>query len=275
MAHTINKEGTLYEVSQGQVSVDGTLHPVSVGYANVNGELKEIGFASYDPVFANNTWEQIIEACQTNRVPDTWAVGDSKIVDETATYQHSLVIIGKNHDQYADGSGYAPLTFQFKDAYRSSDSITDDTLDGSETYAYHWVGTDLYTRFNTKANNNYWPMPTLLRDAVKQVLKPCSTVYSGWGTELKPTYLFPLSEAEIVSSGYRSDWTEGTQYEYYSDNLEATRVKYRVGSTTKVEWWTRTSRTNTGPSYITIRTTGRTSSQDPDSKYYLCPGLCF
>ena len=30
---------------------------------------------SYDPVFANNTWEQIIAACQANEVPDTCSSG--------------------------------------------------------------------------------------------------------------------------------------------------------------------------------------------------------
>ena len=32
---------------------------------------------SYSDVFADNTWEQIISACQANEVPDTWAADGS------------------------------------------------------------------------------------------------------------------------------------------------------------------------------------------------------
>lgn len=35
-------------------------------------------FASYDPVFANNSWASIKNACQNNRIPSTWQVGDTK-----------------------------------------------------------------------------------------------------------------------------------------------------------------------------------------------------
>ena len=35
----------------------------------------------YSDVFADNTWEQIIAACQANQVPDTWvADGSWKVV---------------------------------------------------------------------------------------------------------------------------------------------------------------------------------------------------
>ena len=34
---------------------------------------------TYKANFADNTWAQIIDACHKNKVPDTWAVGNSKV----------------------------------------------------------------------------------------------------------------------------------------------------------------------------------------------------
>ena len=71
---------------------------------------------SYPKNFANATWAQIIDACHKNKVPATWVVGNSKtmLIDGT---EYQIDIIGKNHDDYADGSGKAPLTFQLHDYY--------------------------------------------------------------------------------------------------------------------------------------------------------------
>lgn len=76
---------------------------VVVGTANVD-------LAMIDPVFGNNSWAAIIKACQEKQVPNTWNVGDScNMTINNKTY--AIDIIGKNHDDYADGSGKAPLPF--------------------------------------------------------------------------------------------------------------------------------------------------------------------
>lgn len=63
---------------------------------------------SYDPVFANNSWEQIIAACQNNEVPDTWVADGSCYKDMLiGGKNYRIDIIGKNHDTYASG-GTAP-----------------------------------------------------------------------------------------------------------------------------------------------------------------------
>ena len=66
--------------------------------------------------FADNDWASIIAACHSGSVPSTWVVGNSKTMTiNGASYQ--VDIIGKNHDDYADGSGKAPLTFQMHTCY--------------------------------------------------------------------------------------------------------------------------------------------------------------
>lgn len=71
---------------------------------------------TYKANFADNTWEQIIDACHKNKVPATWVVGSQKAMTINGT-AYAIDIIGKGHDDYADGSGKAPLTFQLHDCY--------------------------------------------------------------------------------------------------------------------------------------------------------------
>lgn len=116
-AHKTLVNGTVYTVKGGKCMVNGTVYNILKGRTLIGGTGYDITFApSYDPVFANNTWEQIIEACHNNEVPDTWKVADQKPMTINGV-DYQIDIIGKNHDDYSDGSGKAPLTFQLHDCY--------------------------------------------------------------------------------------------------------------------------------------------------------------
>lgn len=62
---------------------------------------------SVDPVFANNSWAGVVTACRRGNVPSAWAVGDSMLMT-IGGVDYQVDIIGKSHDDYADGSGKAP-----------------------------------------------------------------------------------------------------------------------------------------------------------------------
>ena len=71
----------------------------------------------YDPVFSKNSWADIIAACQSGQVLDTWVADGSCYKDMLiGGKNYRIDIIGKNHDTYASG-GTAPLTFQMHDCY--------------------------------------------------------------------------------------------------------------------------------------------------------------
>ena len=100
-----------------------------------------------DPVFANNDWSAIIAACQSGSVPDTWAVGASKeMTINNKAYQ--IDIIGKDHDDYADGSGKAPLTFQLHDCYSQA-------------------------KMHGSTGNNNWKTMTMRTSTLPAILKRC------------------------------------------------------------------------------------------------------
>lgn len=71
-AHKTLINGTIYTVQGGKCMVNGTVYNIKKGRTLINGTGYDITFKpSYDPVFANNTWEQIIAACHNNEVPET------------------------------------------------------------------------------------------------------------------------------------------------------------------------------------------------------------
>ena len=179
----------------------------------------------YDPVFANNTWAQIIDACHKNQVPETWTVGSKKAMTIDGT-DYVIDIIGKGHDDYADGSGKAPLTFQLHDCFES-----DIAMNNSPTAIGDWASCDM-RRF-------YMPyflglMPTEVQNGIREVNKPSAGSQS---TTINTTAdkLFLLSEIEIFGRVTCSASGEGTQYDYY----KAGNSKVKKLNGDNYDWWER------------------------------------
>ena len=176
--------------------------------------------------FADATWEQIIEVCQTGAVPDTWEVGDQKAMTINGT-DYAIDIIGKNHDTYSDGSGTAPLTFQMHDCYGTKYTMSkwSDNTGG-------WKECDMR---NTHLSTILSLMPSEVQAGIKEVNKKSG---AGQGTTTINTTadkLFLLSEIEIFGSVTYSVAGEGSQYAYYSAGNS--KIKNLNGSAQN--WWLR------------------------------------
>lgn len=222
-AHKALINGTAYTVKSGKCMVNGTVYNILKGRTLIGGTGYDISFAPpYDPVFANNTWEQIIEACHNNEVPDTWAVGNSKpMTIDGAEYQ--IDIIGKNHDTYTAG-GKAPLTFQMHDCYKLKKAMHNTT-----TNSKGWSRCDMR---ETNLPIILKQMPTEVQSGIREVNKLTSESRTIVTTADK---LFLLSEIEIFGSDENSGKGEGTQYNYYKAGNS--KVKNYIDSA--IEWWER------------------------------------
>ncbi len=218
---TVEETGT-WTVTAATASTTKTADVV-VGTANVD-------LVMIDPVFANNSWAAIIKACQEKQVPNTWNVGDScNMTINNTTY--AIDIIGKNHDDYADGSGKAPLTFQMHTTY-----ATQYKMNGAESNSCGWVNCLVRTY-------NAFPklrqvMPAEVVAAMKAVTKKTSAGSASSTIDTTEDTLFLLSEIEVQGTRTFSYAGEGTQYEYYktASNREKDRAWYlrspRLNSTT-------------------------------------------
>lgn len=223
-AHKTRVNGTVYTVKSGKCMVGGTVYNILKGRTLIDGTGYDITFKpSYDPVFANNTWEQIIAACHNNEVPDTWKVADHKPMT-IGGVDYQIDIIGKKHDDYSDGSGKAPLTFQLHDCYELKKAMHNTT-----TNSKGWSMCDMR---ETNLPIILKQMPTEVQSGIREVNKLTSESRTIVTTADK---LFLLSEIEIFGSDENSGKGEGTQYNYYKAGNS--KVKNYIDSA--IEWWER------------------------------------
>lgn len=180
----------------------------------------------YDPVFANNTWAKIIDACHKNQVPETWVVGNQKAMTINGT-DYPIDIIGKNHDNYSDGSGKAPLTFQLHDCYDETKN-----MNSSNTNSGGWKSCAMRS---THLPAILALMPTEVQNGIREVNKLTSAGSQSATINTTADKLFLLSEIEIFGSVSYSKSGEGTQYDYY----KAGNSKVKKFNGSAHYWWER------------------------------------
>ena len=262
MAHKTLVNGTVYEVKGGKCLVNGTVYSINKGRTIIGGTGYDINFEpSYDPVFANNTWEQIIEACHNNEVPDTWKVADQKPMTINGV-DYQIDIIGKNHDTYTAG-GTAPLTFQMHDCYWT-------------TYAMNSSNTNVGGWTSCAMRSTHLPailalMPTEVQNGIREVNKLTSAGSQSDTINTTADKLFLLSEIEIFGSVSYSKSGEGTQYDYYKAGNS--NVKNYNGDA--YEWWERSPYDSDSSGFCFVDSGGGADYYDAISEDGVAFGFCF
>lgn len=218
---------------------------------------------SYDPVFANNTWEQIIAACQANEVPDAWAAYGSCYKDMTINGKaYRIDIIGKNHDTYAAG-GTAPLTFQMHDCYTET-----KRMNSSNTNSGGWQNSAMRTTHLPAILNM---MPAEVKAAIRDVQKKSSAGNQSSSIQTTNDKLFLLSEIEIFGSTPYSFAGEGKQYAYYQAGNS--KVKNLSGGANY--WWERSPLFSNSTAFCSIDRSGNASADTANTSRGVAFGFCF
>ena len=211
--------------------------------------------------FADNTWETIIKACQNNRVPDSWAVGDQKTMTINGV-GYVIDIIGKNHDDYSDGSGKAPLTFQLHDCVP-----TTYQMNSSNTNSGSWENSGIR---NTHLPAFFATMPIEVQAAIKEVNKLTSAGEQRSTIVTTADKLFLLSEIEVIGSTTYSYGGEGSRYAYYVTGVEAKRVNGSINY-----WWTRSPERQATASFCMISGLGTSHNGNAINDYGVSFAFCF
>lgn len=261
--HKTLVNGTAYEVKGGKCMVNGTAYDIKKGRTLIGGTGYDITFKpSYDPVFANNTWEQIIAACHNNAVPETWKVADQKPMTIGGS-DYLIDIIGKNHDDYSDGSGKAPLTFQLHDCYKIAKA-----MHSTASNAMGWTQCSMRVEHLPIMLKQ---MPADVQSGIREVNKISAS--SGRSHVLVTTKdsLFLLSEVEVFGSSINSNSGEGTQYDYYKAGNST--VKNFNGSA--YDWWERSPSAGSTRYYCTVKSTGSSINSGANTIRGVAFGFCF
>ena len=240
--------GVAQKVTKMYAPVNGVARSVKKAYKGVNGVARQFfsAFPPLDPVFANNSWENVIIACQKRIVPDTWVVGNNMTMN-IGGRNYRVNIIGKNHDDYADGSGKAPLTFQLHECYNVIYNMNSES-----TNVGGWTSSLMRT---ANLPEIMALMPAEVQAGIREVNKLTSKGNASSVIEATADKLFLLSEAEIRNTISESFSGEGSRYEYYTRNSS---VKYLSGAANS--WWTRSPRNMFTTQFCNMTTANNASS---------------
>lgn len=235
----------------------------------LDGAIAQVGGAPADlsEVFGENSWSTIKWACENNNpVVDSWLVGDSKnetIGGEVLTF----VIIGKDHDDRADGSGKAKLSIGMKECMAQTRQ-----MNATNTNAGSFVGSGMYSWLS---GTLYPSLPDGLKNSITKVNKKTS---EGGGSSVIRTdvmYLWLFSEIEVFGTTTYSYAGEGTQYPYFATAAE--RIKrLSNGSGAASYWWERSPQSPTyqNTNFCLVTPSGEAVSTGAGSSDGVCFGFC-
>lgn len=255
--------GVQKELTSLPAMVDGVLKEMNSVYSAVDGVMREVfaSVKSYDPVFANNSWADIVEACKTGNVPSTWVVGDQKEM-KIGIYAYLIDIIGKNHDTLATG-GKAPLTFQMHVCYSYTYVMN---ISASNT-----VGWESSSIRKTTLPNILKMMPSEVQEGIAEVNKLTSAGNTSNTIVTTADKLFLLSEVEIHGSVTYSKSGEGTQYEYYKAGNS--KVKTKSGSANA--WWARSPMGESTANFCGVNASGNAAAYGASTSTGVAFAFCF
>lgn len=192
---------------------------------------------------------------------DTGTTWSMKLTnDKTMTYR----IIGINHDDLADGSGKAGLTFEI-----TNDAMGKQCMNATDTTAGGWEKSELRGRLNS---GDLWSMlPSRLVGKIKAVKK--MTGNKGGGSVGAPTpttdRIFLLSSTEI----WGNLDSDGFQYEYFKD-MGVTKSNIS-GSRTSYHHWTRSLIQGYSTAFRFVDATGDWCPDRAADTCYVLPAFCF
>ncbi len=186
-------------------------------------------------------------------------------------------IIGINHDDLADGSDKAGLTFL------TTSTTISSRMNATDTNAGGWEKSELRQKMNSGEIWNL--MPSDFQSKVKTVRKLTCNVGKFTNKDSAATAtsdrLFLLSYSEIVETPYNGwsaySWIgkEGTQYEAFKgkvSNNYSLNDCLRIGDL----WWERSVKPNGSMGFLCVYYDGNPSNNlIADCKSCVCPAWCF
>lgn len=172
-------------------------------------------------------------------------------------------IIGINHDDLADGSGKAGLTFE-----ATNTALGSQRMNAADTNAGGWKKSELRTRLNI---GDLWSLlPTELQSKVKPVTKTTDNVGGEWGGAPSATTdkVFLLSATEL----YGDMQSDGIQYECYKSKGVSTSS---YSGASGYSHWTRSVRPRSSASFQYVECGGICYSFSTTHSFYVLPAFCF
>jgi len=166
---------------------------------------------------ASYSWTDIGKIADAGQGDDYFNVGDTKDLLVNGTETMTMQIYDFNHDDKADDSGKANITFGSKDLMATSRA-----MNATNTNIGGWNASGLRTWMNGTLLSQ---LPTELKTAIKPVKKYTSSGNSSGSTLITSNdSVFVFSEKESFGTNVYSLAGEGSMYPIFTWD-KATRVK--------------------------------------------------
>lgn len=233
-------------------------------YAGVSGAWKMF---STDTSLISATWEQVVDIANSGEaVSQFWAIGDRCPLSLTGGETVYAQIADFLHDNLADGSGLAAITFSFEDCISTTYGIND-----SNTNAGGWNGSRMRTSTLPALLAQF---PAVLQDSagIKTVNKVASAGNLSRKLITSPDRLWLFSEVEVTGSAQNSASGEGTIYPLFS--TEANRIKGIGAGGAASVWWLRSPYVDLGNSFVCMTASGIVGIIVAGDAYGVAPGFC-
>ena len=215
--------------------------------------------------FASMTWDDVAFFLAEDNWYDIFAERDTKPFLLTNGQELVFEIVGKNHDNRADGGGKAQLSLLLKylDPVQRRWGVTNTTggFGASEVFSYlHYEVLPL--------------LPDEIRALVTTVNKPTTKGVLNYEIEQVPCDIWLPSRSEV---GGVSDSEEGARYPIFVEGTasaaNAARVKTVMGTNFADSWWLRSPATATNQAYRVV-SGGSVNVSPITSALGLCWGIC-
>lgn len=242
----------------------------SPSYENIKEDTKCYAIFRYND-YIKDDWATIANNIKNGTATTLYPIGARKeipiILSDGVERTVDVEIIAYNHDDLADGSGKATLTFFCKNLpdlmYK---------MYKTHTNSNGWSGSDMRAFVNGEL---YEALPAELRNIIQPVIK-----ISDGGSNSKTLietidYCWLLSYDEAGYEMNRTDNIAG-QGQRYTETFgeDCTRIKYTPNGRDAGRWWLRT--TSYGDSVFMLRTqtSGGVEASGLWNKYYVAFGFC-
>lgn len=212
------------------------------------------------------TWEEI-DYISSNGLTGEYgfAVGDEKNITLSTNEALTLAIMDFDHDDLADGTGKAGITFGLKNLMAET-----RTINSTNTSNGGFTGSAMYTWLQGDLLNS---LPADLQAVLKSVNKKTSAGNQSSTINTNAMNVFLFAEIEVLGAVPYSATGEGEQYSYFA--TAANRIKsLSNGSGAVYNWWTRSPSIKFTGEFCRVNTAGGTGSYGAKSSWGVCFGFC-
>lgn len=246
----VDKAETAYRINCGGVYRDIT----TLSYFGMQATT----IRPIHPVLGDNNWNQIVQAVETGVAKEYWKIGDEADLTLSTGEIVTVQIWNFDHDDLADGSGKAKVTFGMKNLLATTYRIHSGSGAG-------WHNCELRDKMSAFLNQ----FPPELKTAIKFVSKKSIDFAGSELTSPGNDKIWIPSCSEV---NYAHIYNEGAGYPIFSNN--ASRIKkLSNGTGAAASYWIRTANSSNKSSWMDIGYDGAYASSTPTTNEGVC--LCF